>query len=57
MNRFLYSLKVLKADPQLSLTEVAYESGYYDQAHFIHECHKYAGVTPAELLVCKSILF
>jgi AraC-like DNA-binding protein len=57
MSRFLYSLKVLKTNPQLSLTQITYESGYYDQAHFIHECRRYTGVTPTELLTSKNILF
>ncbi len=33
-------------DLQLSLTEVAYQAGYYDQAHFIHEFKQICGVTP-----------
>jgi AraC-like DNA-binding protein len=29
-----------------SLTAIAYESGYFDQAHFIKEFKKYTGITP-----------
>ena len=28
------------------LTGIAYESGYFDQAHFIKEFKKYTGITP-----------
>jgi AraC-like DNA-binding protein len=57
MNRFLHSLKILKANRHLSLTQISYESGYYDQAHFIHEYRKYTGITPTELLRASNILF
>lgn len=29
---------------------LAFESGYYDQAHLIRDCHAFAGCTPRELL-------
>jgi AraC-like DNA-binding protein len=29
-----------------SLTEVGYESGYYDQSHFIHDFKKFSGHHP-----------
>lgn len=56
INRFLHSLVQLKKYPAISLTEVAYESGYYDQAHFIHDCKSYSGYSPGELLVTPNIL-
>lgn len=56
INRFLHSLVHLKKYPAISLTEVAYESGYYDQAHFIHDCKSYSGYSPGELLVTPDIL-
>lgn len=34
----------------ISLTEIAYETGYFDQAHFIHDCRKLTGLLPKELL-------
>ncbi len=30
-----------------SLTEIAYDCGYYDQAHFIKEFRKFTGITPS----------
>jgi AraC-like DNA-binding protein len=57
VTRFIHSLKYLKKYPSLSLTEIAYESGYYDQAHFIHDYKNYAGVTPGELIADASILY
>ena len=57
VTRFIHSLKHLKKYPSLSLTEIAYESGYYDQAHFIHDYKNYAGVTPGELVADTSILY
>ena len=34
------------ADNTKSLTEIAYESGYYDQSHFIHDFKEFSGVQP-----------
>lgn len=33
-------------DSSLSLTQIAYLSGYYDQSHFIHDFKQVCGVTP-----------
>ncbi len=58
INRFIGSLKYLKKYPDMSLTDIAYESGYYDQAHFIHDYKAFAGLTPSavrnagNLIVC-----
>jgi len=57
VTRFIHSLRHLKKYPSLSLTEIAYESGYYDQAHFIHDYKNYAGLTPGELVADASILY
>jgi AraC-like DNA-binding protein len=35
-------------DPEADLTEVAYECGYFDQAHFIKDFKTFAGKTPSE---------
>jgi AraC-like DNA-binding protein len=57
VNRFIRSLRYLKKYPDLSLTEIAYESGYYDQAHFIRDYKSYAGHTPGEVAKSPHILY
>jgi len=57
ISRFLSSLQYLKQYPSCSLTDVAYESGYYDQAHFIRDCKDFTGYTPGELARSQDILY
>lgn len=54
---FLSALDQLKNYPTSSLTEIAHESGYYDQAHFIHACREYSGMTPSQLIVTDQVLY
>ncbi len=35
--------------------DIAYSCGYADQSHFIRECRRYAGATPAELLKTQQV--
>ncbi|MNL24652.1 Exoenzyme S synthesis regulatory protein ExsA [compost metagenome] len=44
--RFNNSLQLVLNTTQ-SLTEIAYDCGYYDQAHFIKEFRKFTGITPS----------
>lgn len=44
--RFQSAIHFKSKRAQLSMTELAYESGYYDQAHFINDFKKIAGLTP-----------
>jgi len=55
--RFIGSLQYLKRYPALSLTEVAYESGYYDQAHFNRDYKAYTGHTPGEVAHARDIFY
>jgi AraC-like DNA-binding protein len=48
--RFEHAIELLRAAAPPSLTEVAYASGYYDQAHFNRDFRAFAGVAPGELL-------
>ena len=46
--RFEKVRKRLMLDPDQSLTALAYEHGYADQAHFIHDFQEFADRTPGE---------
>ncbi|MBA4853870.1 helix-turn-helix domain-containing protein [Emticicia sp. BO119] len=56
INRFIASLVYLKKYPAMSLTDIAYESGYYDQAHFIHDYKSFAGLTPGAVLNAGNLV-
>ena len=38
-----------------SLTEIAYEYGYYDQSHFCHDFQKFSGYSPKEYFNLETI--
>ncbi len=38
------------ASPDHSLTDICYESGFYDQSHFIRDFKKFTGVTPSDFM-------
>lgn len=46
--RFRHSLSHLPASRRGDWTQLALESGYYDQAHFIHEFREFSGYTPSQ---------
>jgi AraC-like DNA-binding protein len=48
--RLRRTLAMARGDRSLSLTELAYDGGYADQAHLCHECSALAGATPSALL-------
>lgn len=48
--RFQEVLRDLSRNQTLSFTEQAYQSGYFDQSHFIHDFKNYSGFTPGEFL-------
>ncbi len=51
--RFQRALKILEHNPQLSLTALTYQCGYFDQSHMIKEFKALSGYTPREFLaVC-----
>lgn len=50
---FQRALHLLETEPQLSLTELAYACGYFDQSHMIKEFKALSGYTPGGYLaVC-----
>lgn len=57
ISRFVHAIPVLKQVSQDGLTQAAYESGYYDQAHFIHDCKEFTGLTPGELIAAPNIVW
>lgn len=43
------SVRLLTSNENLSLTDISYASGYYDQSHFIHAVKRFTGLTPSQL--------
>jgi len=48
--RFDAALVAHLAAPGRPWTDILHEAGYFDQAHFIRECHALAGVPPGHLI-------
>lgn len=48
--RFQRALYILQTNPRISLTQLAFECGYYDQPHLIKEFKTFAGCTPTEFM-------
>jgi AraC-like DNA-binding protein len=48
--RFDAALAAHHNAPDRSWTDIVHEFGYFDQAHFIGECHAFAGVLPSGLV-------
>lgn len=48
--RIQTALKTLLNEQSKSLTKIAYESEYYDQAHFIKDFKEFTGINPKEYL-------
>lgn len=44
--RFNQAIRKIALQPQMSLTQIAYDLGYFDQSHFNREFKKYSGITP-----------
>lgn len=50
------SLRFLSFDSQMSLTEISYACGYFDQSHFIRSIKRFTGLTPTQLLKEKMTM-
>ena len=48
--RFDAALTAHRNEPMKSWTQIAHEAGYFDQAHFIRECHALVGVGPSHFI-------
>jgi AraC-like DNA-binding protein len=55
--KFINSLRYLKQTNSQYLSEAAYDCGYYDQAHFIHDFKEYSGLTPTAFLKLDNVFF
>ena len=53
--KFLHAVKLMHLNNE-SLTEIAYEAGFYDQAHFCRIFKSYSGITPKQYRQQKSCL-
>ncbi|WP_159466885.1 helix-turn-helix transcriptional regulator [Dyadobacter sp. 3J3] len=55
--RIQHFLKLLrKNSPQKSLTDLAYECGFFDQAHLIREMKNISGITPSQYVSQTNLL-
>jgi AraC-like DNA-binding protein len=48
--RFDAALAMHRRHPARSWTEIAHEAGYFDQAHFVRECHALVNAAPSEFI-------
>lgn len=53
--RLQSALKILLNDQAENLSSVAYDSAYYDQAHFIRDFKEFTGTTPNEFVSDKQM--
>ena len=57
ISRFLHALQLLTAGNHRSLTDVALDCGFFDQAHFNHEFRELAGMSPGDLSTFPNVSF
>jgi AraC-like DNA-binding protein len=57
ITKFINALNFINQFPGKSLTEVGYDCGYYDQAHFIRDFKEYSGLTPGEYLASGNTVY
>jgi len=52
--KFNKVLSIIEQQKQVEWTSIAYECGYYDQAHFIKEFHTFSGLNPSAYLTRRG---
>ncbi len=57
LSRFLNICHYLEHHRHKSLSEITYECGYYDQAHFIREFKAFSGMTPRKYFEKPNVSF
>jgi AraC-like DNA-binding protein len=57
ISKFIGSLDMMNYIKGKSLTDVAIDSGYYDQAHFIHDFREFSGMTPSEYVASSNVVY
>jgi transcriptional regulator GlxA family with amidase domain len=48
MIRFTHAVNMIQTHTEVNMTEIAYATGYYDQAHFNRDFKFFAGTNPKE---------
>ncbi|HSB27919.1 MAG TPA: helix-turn-helix domain-containing protein [Pyrinomonadaceae bacterium] len=54
VSKFNKVLQVIEQQKQVEWASIAYECGYYDQAHFIKEFHTFSGLNPSSYLTRRG---
>jgi AraC-like DNA-binding protein len=57
LTRFLHACARLRNGAPTSLTRLAHDCGYYDQAHFVADVRAFSGMTPSELVAAPVFSF
>ena len=57
ISKFIGSLDMMNYTKGKSLTDVAIDCGYYDQAHFIHDFREFSGMTPTDYLASSNVVY
>ena len=57
ITKFTSSLNMMNHFKNKSLTEIAVDAGYYDQAHFNHDFREFSGMTPTDYLISSNVVY
>jgi AraC-like DNA-binding protein len=54
ITRFQKTIREIEASKKISWSDIAFDTGYYDQAHFINDFKNFSGFTPQQYLLLKN---